>query len=251
MSDVTGAERAMSFGAVADGYDRYRPAPPAEAIDWVLPLDAVDVIDLGAGTGAVARLLRDRVPGRVAAVEPDARMREVLVRRSPGVIAVGGRAEALPFVGAKFDAVAVASAWHWMDLDLSVPEIARVLRPGGRLGVLWSGPDRSVTWVAELLGGGELANETRHRSSRHRVELVPGGPFADPETTVIRWAMSMTREDLVGLAGTYSAVITRPPGERKWFLGRVEQLAMKHLGPSPGATIEVPMRCRCWRAERN
>ena len=75
VTDSPIAARALSFGAVADTYDRYRPAPPGEAVDWVLPTNAVDVLDLGAGTGAVTRLLRERVPGKVVAAEPDARMR--------------------------------------------------------------------------------------------------------------------------------------------------------------------------------
>jgi SAM-dependent methyltransferase len=166
-------------------------------------------------------------------------------------MAVGACSEALPFASATFDAVAVGSAWHWMDLDLAVPEVGRVLRPGGHLGVLWSGPDCRVTWVGELLGSGtKHSEETGHRSIRHRVELVPDAPFTEPETTVISWTMAMSREELVGLAGTYSAVITRPAGERSWFLHRVEQLAVKKMGSSPGTTVEVPMRCRCWRATR-
>ena len=83
MTDSPIVARALSFGAVADTYDRYRPAPPGEAVDWVLPTNAVDVLDLGAGTGAVTRLLRERVPGKVVAAEPDARMRAVLVPSRP------------------------------------------------------------------------------------------------------------------------------------------------------------------------
>jgi SAM-dependent methyltransferase len=90
----------------------------------------------------------------VVAAEPDARMRAVLVRRVLDVLAVGARAEALPFADDTFDAVAVSSAWHWMDLVLTVPEAASALRSGGCLGVLWNGPARDVEWVAELLGPG-------------------------------------------------------------------------------------------------
>ncbi len=196
MTDSPIAARALSFGAVADNYDRYRPAPPGEAVDWVLPTNAVDVLDLGAGTGAVTRLLRARVPGKVVAAEPDARMRAVLVRRSPDILAVGARAEALPFADATFDAVAVSSAWHWMALALTVPEAARVLRPGGRLGVLWNGPARDVEWVAELLGPGrERVGPASDHAKRHRVELPPDAPFKTLETTVITWSMPMTRDE--------------------------------------------------------
>lgn len=252
MTDTSITSRAHSFGVVADSYDRYRPAPPGEAVDWVLPTGAGDVLDLGAGTGAVTRLLRARVSGTVVAAEPDARMRAVLVRRAPDVLTVGARAEELPFADATFEAIAVSSAWHWMDPAPTVAEAARVLRSGGRLGVLWNGPARDIEWVAELLGPGhERVGPPRDHANRHRVELPPDAPFTALETTVITWSVPMTRDALVGLAGTYSTVITRPAEERAEILRRVERLVDHHAGFGSGTTVQLPMRCRCWRATRN
>ena len=211
----------------------------------MLPTNAVDVLDLGAGTGAITRLLRERVPGKVVAAEPDARMRAVLVRRVPDVLAVGARAEALPFADDTLDTVAVSSAWHWMDLVLTVPEAARVLRPGGRLGVLWNGPARDVEWVAELLGPRrERVGRASDHANRHRVELPLDAPFTTPETTVITWSMPMTRDEFVGLAGTYSAAITRPAAERA-------EIVIDHAGFGNGTTVQLPMRSRCWRVTRS
>jgi len=251
VSDPATASRALSFGAVADTYDRYRPGPPGEAVDWVLPAGATDVLDLGAGTGALTRLLLGRVPGKVVALEPDSRMRAVLASRSPGVLLVGARGEALPFAAASFDAVVVASAWHWMNTDLTVPEVVRVLRTGGRLCVLWSGPARSVEWVADLLGRKREA-DSAGSDDRHRrdVELPPEAPFTVPETTIIAWSMPMTRDELVGLARTYSSVITRPESEQTEILDRVDRLAAAHPAFAAGTTVDVPMRCLCWRATR-
>jgi SAM-dependent methyltransferase len=251
VTDPSTAVRALSFGGVADAYDRYRPGPPVEAVDWVLPTGAVDALDLGAGTGALTRVLVQRLPGRVVAAEPDARMRAVLARRSPSALPVGARAEALPFADRSFDAVVVSSAWHWMDPARTLPEVARILRPGGRLGLLWNGPTRDVPWVADLLG---RRNRTPRPAGedglRHRVELPAGAPFSSPETTVITWSKPTTAEELVGLAGTYSRVITRPAEERAEFLARVEQLAATHPAFAGGTTVELPMACRCWRATR-
>ena len=168
------------------------------------------------------------------------------------MLTVGARAEALPFADATFDAVVVSSAWHWMDLGLTVPEAARVLRPGGCLGVLWNGPARDIEWVAELLGPRrERVGSASDHAKRHCVELPSDAPFTTPETIVITWSMPMTRDELVGLASTYSAVITRPAEERAEILRRVERLATAHAGFESGTTIQLPMRCRCWRATRS
>ncbi|HEX3542015.1 MAG TPA: class I SAM-dependent methyltransferase [Acidimicrobiales bacterium] len=243
--------RARSFGEVAEAYDRYRPGPPAEAAAWVLPAEAADVLDVGAGTGAFTRRLVGRVSGQVVAAEPDGRMRRVLADRSPGVVVVGATAEYLPFAAASFGAVVVSSAWHWVDATRAVPEIARVLRPGGHLAVLWSGPDRRVDWVADVLGRGRDAMAgAEQEDHRHQVELPAGAPFGPAETTTLTWTMPMTRHELVGLAATYSQVIVLSPGERASLLDRVADLAARLIPLGGPAAIDVPMRCRCWRAAR-
>ena len=91
----------------------------------------------------------------------------------------------------------------------TVPEAARVLRHGGRLGVLWNGPARDVEWVAELLGPSrERVGRANDHAKRHSFELPSDAQFTTPETIVITWSMPVTRDELVGLASTYSAVIT-------------------------------------------
>jgi ubiquinone/menaquinone biosynthesis C-methylase UbiE len=80
---------------VADDYDRVRPGPPDEALDWLVPRDCRVAVDIAAGTGLFTRALQRRV-GEVIAVEPDDRMRAVLAARSTGVRAVAGRGEAIP-----------------------------------------------------------------------------------------------------------------------------------------------------------
>ncbi len=145
----------MSFGTIAADYDRLRPSPPAAAVDWLLAgTDPAApgrpaVVDVGAGTGLLSRALAARVP-QVIAVEPDERMRAVLAARSPGVTVVEGRGEAIPLPDASADGVYVSSAWHWMDPALTVPEIARVLRDGGRFGAIWTGADRDAGWLRDL-----------------------------------------------------------------------------------------------------
>ena len=200
--DETTAHLSSSFGAVADEYDRLRPGPSDEALDWLIPEGAADVLEIGAGTGVLTRLLAQRV-AHVTAVEPDDRMRAVLGARDDGVEVLAGRAEELPAASSSCDLVIAASAWHWVDEERAVPEVARVLRASGRLSLVWSGPDRSVDWMRSLWAGGiifspeEQADVDARRRRRHavNVDIDVGGhrPFLEPETALFRWHRPMTK----------------------------------------------------------
>ena len=135
-------------------------------------------------------------------------------RRRKGVEILEGRAEELPAADASYDVVTAQSAWHWVDESRAIPEVARVLRPGGRLALVWNGTDRSVDWMRTLWAGGvELDPEDRsktdhRRRRRHQVdELVLHEWFIDPETKLFTWSRTMTKDELIALAATYSAVI--------------------------------------------
>ena len=106
----------------------------------MLPAHAERIVDLGAGTGALTRMLVDMAP-EVVAVEPDPRMRAVLTREVPRARAVAGRGDSMPLPDAFADAVLASSSWHWMDPLPTLLEVGRVLVPGGVLGAVWSGPD--------------------------------------------------------------------------------------------------------------
>ena len=142
------AKRSGSFGAVASHYDRFRPGPPTAAVDWLLPIHVERVVDLGAGTGALTRLLVGRAD-EVVAVEPDDRMRSVLAREVPEVRAVTGRGESMPLPDGCADTVLASSSWHWMDPVPSLREVARVLKPKAILGAMWTGPDPDGPFIAQ------------------------------------------------------------------------------------------------------
>jgi SAM-dependent methyltransferase len=256
--------RSRSFGRVAEDYDRYRPAPPIAAMEWVLSKVSapVRVCDVAAGTGALTRLLEARVGGPVLAVEPDPRMVAVLVARIPNALAVRGRGEALPWRDGSLDAVVMGSAWHWMDPVPTLSEIARVLRRNGVFGILGNGPDRQVGWVAELFDHQPTRSDRpdlpdipdRDRPGRpgraSEPELPPGMPFTVPEATVMHYSRPMTRRELVGMAGTFSSVITLPKAARHDRLSAAERLATDAVGgpdADEAATVDLPLRCRCWR----
>ena len=169
---------------------------------------------------------------------------------------LGGRAEEIPLPDASVDLVVAQSAWHWVDESRAIPEVVRVLRPGGRLALAWTGTDRTVDWMRTLWAGGtELSEEQStkldaFRSRRHvvRPDATGKDPFIDHETTLFRWTKLMARSDLVALAGTYSAVIALEENAR---LERFESMThyLDGLDQFAGQNaIEVPMRSYCWRA---
>jgi len=240
------AQRALSFGTVADAYDRFRPGPPRSAVEWILRSNCGIAADIGAGTGAFTRRLSE-LADSVVAIEPDARMLAVLRRSAPSALAIRGRAEQLPVGPASLDAAMVSSAWHWMDPQVTVAELGRVLRPGGILGIVSNGADRSVEWVNELLGPRNPASDRGTRPSRRDFVLPAGSPFVDLESELVSWSLPMTGDQLVGLAGTYSSTITLAPRQRERELARVRAVAESISGTDP---VGLPMRCRCWRAVR-
>src|SRR5580693_88698 len=206
----------MSFGAIADDYDRLRPSPPEAAVGWLVPAGCQVAVDLGAGTGLLSRALARRVP-RVIAVEPDERMAAVLRARDPAIEVARGRGEAIPLPDASADGLFISSAWHWMDPERAVPEIARVLRDGGRFGVIWTSRDHEVGWVRELNRLREPPGPDDHgrpRPRRREVTLPDGSPFGTAQTASFTFKRTMTISDIVAMLGTYSGLITASPEDR-------------------------------------
>jgi SAM-dependent methyltransferase len=241
------ARRASSFGAVARAYAEHRPDYAPEAIAWCLAgadRPVVDVLDLGAGTGALTAGL-GRAGRSVTAVEPDPEMLAELRRRLPDVPAVVGRAEAIPLPDDAVDAVVVATAFHWFDTERALPEIARVLRPGGVLGVLYDLVDDTVPWVAEL-----------DRLSRTSVSVPPTDDDWMPsysglgsvEVTRVAHRHPRTAASLTELIGTHSHTMVVSEEERAEVLGRVRAFLDSRPETSQG-TFDYPLvtiagRCR-------
>jgi SAM-dependent methyltransferase len=262
--------KATSFGEVAASYDRVRPGPAPGALSFLIPNGCSVAVDLAAGTGLFTRALAGRVP-EVVAVDPDPRMREVLAANSqspwPGstptgrVTVIDGRGEAMPLPGSSADAVFVSTAWHWLDPALAVPEIARVLRDGGRLGVVWTRRDRTEDWMAELdllrlpgIDTGDSARpstveEVREELARsHEVTLPEGAPFGNVEVGSFGFTRTMPVDDVVDWLATNSAFITASPDDREAGLALC-RAALAERADGQGL-IEVPLRSWCWRAER-
>ena len=176
------------------------------------------MLDLGAGTGALTGGLV-AAGLSVTAVDPDPEMLAELRRRRPGVPTAVGRAEAIPLAAGSVDAVLVATAFHWFDQARALPEIARVLRPGGVLGLLYDLVDASVPWVAEL-----------DRLSRTSVSIPPSEEpklppaydgFGPVDLEEFPHRHRRTAESLTATVGTHSHTMVIPAEERAAVLARV------------------------------
>lgn len=231
---------ARGFGAGADEYERGRPSYPAGAVALLageLGLGpGATVVDLGAGTGKLTRLL---VPtgARVVAVEPVAAMRAKLAEAVPLAEVLEGTAEAIPLPDGSADAAVAAQAFHWFDGPRALAEIARVLRPGGRLGLVWNVRDESVPWVRRLT---EVIDPyeggvPRYRTGRWRDAFAAtAGAFGPLAERRFRNDQETDPDGVVERVASMSFVAALPEDERAGVLAQVRAL-VEELGP--GVTL--------------
>ena len=234
---------ASSFAQVADSYERGRPSYPEEAVRWLVGDEPRDVVDLGAGTGKLTRVLVE-LGHRVTAIEPLPEMLELLPAAAPGAKAVLGNAEVIPLPDAYADVVAAAQAFHWFDLDVALPEIARVLRPGGRLALVWNVRDDSEAWVAEL---STLIGRESVMLPDVSEPLARSGLFEPVEQQNFRFTQILDRATLLDLVVSRSYCAKLPPADRKPVLDDVERLFDEH---AVDGSIQLPYVTECYRAER-
>jgi SAM-dependent methyltransferase len=238
--------RARSFGAVAAEYDAARPTFPVDALDWVLdrPLatDPLTVLDLGAGTGKLAAVATG-LGHKVLAVDPSEQMLAYCARID-GVVTAVGSAESIPLGDASVDAVIIGQAFHWFDPEQAIPEIARVLRPRGILGLLWNQYDVVVPWVrrfAAATGSGTLdGGETD--------VLLKSGLFGYIERTDVRHWQELDREGLRRLGLSTSGTAVLPADQRALVLEKLD--ALYAASARPPEPLRMPYITTCFRTQR-
>jgi len=240
-----------SFGAAAAAYAEHRPDYAEAAVRWALePVSGrgrVRVADIGAGTGKLTAALAP-LGADVTAVEPDPQMLAELRRAMPGVSSVPGSAEEIPLPDASVDAVLAAQAMHWFDLDRAMPEIARVLTPGGIFAGLWNVDDDRVGWVADLAEISKRpASVTLLRwrdgargARRERVMAAGSGLFQAAEVGEFGHGQARTADSLLATIATHSHLLVMDETERAGLLARVSDFLHTRPETSHGEFI-LPM----------
>jgi SAM-dependent methyltransferase len=249
-----------SFGTAAGAYAEHRPDYADAAVRWALePVRGrhpTRVLDLGAGTGKLTAALVG-LGVEVTAVEPDPAMLAELRREIPSARALAGRAEEIPLPDSSVDAALAGQAMHWFDLDRAIPEIARVLTPGGVLAGLWNVDDDRVGWVetlAEISKGQANATLQRWRERIGRVRqqrLAAAGPglFGAVEVGEFPHGQRRTADSLVATIATHSNLLVMAEPERARLLAQVRDFLRTQPETAAGEFV-LPMVTAVLRATR-
>lgn len=209
-------ERASSFGTDADAYDRARPSYPAPLIDRLLAETpagdpgAHDVLDVGCGTGKLGRCFAER-GARVLGVEPDERM--AAVARSHGLAVEVSPFESWDAAGRRFDLVVAGQAWHWVDPVAGARRAAEILRPGGRIALVWNmgRHDDAMQAALDVVYGehfpenqGTGTAHAHHEGVRRLLDGADPGHFSPPEVWTHEWTQDHTTAEWVDQLTTHS-----------------------------------------------
>lgn len=243
------AKRASSFGPAAAEYAIHRPGYPDAAVEWALrPVrgrKVVRVLDLAAGTGRLTEALQ-RATVNVIAVEPDPRMRAEMLRRVPGVAVLAGSGEDIPLPDERVDAVLIGQALHWLDQERALPEIARVLKPGGVFAALWNSDDHRVDWVVEY---SRLSGFPPDDKAPQRPSVAEHEAFGPIEWETFENSYRRSIDSLLATVGTFSAMLVLKPHERAEKLRRLREYLLSRPETARGE-FDLPMITKVARAVR-
>lgn len=239
----------LTFGARAGEYERARPEWPEEAVRWLVPEDAELVVELGAGTGKLTRAVA-ALDLRVLAVEPDLRMLAVL--RGLGLEGVDGSAEAIPVGEGEADAVVAGSCLHWFELERALPEIHRVLRPGGRFGFGWNGRDGRNPAIARMNEAiySAAPDRTRWRDRDWAAEVTAQGLFREVEYRLFEHVHELPREALDDHLWSYATIASLPEEERCRVFAEVAAILDSDPSVSARDRLRLPFAVTAYRSVR-
>lgn len=249
------ASAQQGFSTQAVTYAQGRPNYPRQLTGWLtetLRIDAQStVIDLGAGTGKFTRLLSTLAPTLIA-VEPVAAMGAQLAKLLPGVRLVNGTAESIPLESASADVLVCAQAFHWFSTEAALAEIHRVLKPEGRLGLVWNVRDESVGWVAaitEIITPYE-GDTPRFHTGRWR-EAFTGAYFSEPDVTCFPYShVGSPQEVIMDRFLSVSFIAALPAAEKANVTAQLRTLIDTHPDLRGRDTIAFPYQTQAYVCHR-
>ncbi|MDN2710249.1 methyltransferase domain-containing protein [Janthinobacterium sp. SUN118] len=255
MSDNIHHAAADGYATAAASYVKGRPDYPPEVSAWLKDAlglrPGVTVLDLGAGTGKFTPRLLD-TGATVIAVEPVPAMLAKLSAALPKVTALAGAATAIPLPDASVDAVVCAQAFHWFATPAALDEILRVLKPGGRLGLVWNLRDASVPWVARL---DAIVNRAEGDTPRYYTgawrQAFPHAGLSPLQETHFSHGHTGSAEDvLLNRVRSTSFIAALPPQERQRIDDDIGQLIAAEPALRGQDVVTVPYRTAAFVAHK-
>lgn len=254
---MTGIHRSaqQGFSTQAGTYAQGRPDYPRQLMGWLtdtLQLDAQStVIDLGAGTGKFTRLLSSVAP-RLIAIEPVAAMAAQLHRLLPEVRLLAGSAEAIPLEDASAHALVCAQAFHWFSTEAALCEIHRVLKPDGRLGLVWNVRDESVDWVAAITAiiTPYEGDTPRFHTGRWR-EAFTGQYFSAPQVSYFSYShVGSPQEVIMDRFLSVSFIAALPAAQKAEVSEQLQTLIETHPALRGRDTVAFPYQTQAYHCQR-
>lgn len=238
---------ARGFDKGAEAYERGRPEYPAAAIGYLtehLRLTAgATVVDLGAGTGKLSRLL-GAAGARVIGIEPVEGMRRKFAEVLPAIPIIEGTAESIPLATAAADAAAAGQAFHWFANAEALAEIHRVLKPHGRLGLIWNLRDASTPWIAELwrIVDRYEGDSPRSRDARWKRAFAQFSGFRQIAERAFEHVQRGDVRMVLDRVASLSFIASLPDSARAEVLRAAREVVERQARSAGGDTVELPYR---------
>ncbi len=246
---------AVGFDRAGDSYERGRPEYPQDAIDFLVKTLQIDptstVVDLGAGTGKFTKLLT-QAKATVIAVEPVEGMRKKFQSLYPGIKILSGTAEDIPMEDNSVDAVIAAQAFHWFNGPAAVREIHRVLKPNGKIGLIWNARDESLAWVAELtkIIDPHEGGAPRYKTMNWKKAFVETNLFSRLQLQHFSYSQVGTVETIVDRIGSISFISALSEVDKQKVLTQVRNLVQSHPDTKSRSEVKLPYRTDVYWCEK-
>lgn len=246
---------AVGFDRAGDSYERGRPEYPQDAIDFLVKTLQIEptstVVDLGAGTGKFTKLLTQS-KATVIAVEPVEGMRKKFQSLYPGIKILSGTAEDIPMEDNSVDAVIAAQAFHWFNGPAAVREIHRVLKPNGKIGLIWNARDESLAWVAELtkIIDPHEGGAPRYKTMNWKNAFDETNLFSRLQLQHFSYNQVGTVATVVDRIGSISFISALSEVDKQKVLTQVRNLVQTHPDTKSRSEVKLPYRTDIYWCEK-
>lgn len=238
------------FRLATDSYGAVRPSYPRAAVEKIVEgaeASTLTIADVGAGTGKLTAALLSRGV-KVTAIEPAQAMRDQmrqLLGEDANLEIVDACGESTGLPDSSVDRAVFAQSWHWMAAEAASAEMHRIVRPGGKLMIVWNQLDVTIPWVHRL-------TRIMRSGDVHRPDRPPllNSQWSQPVLERFDWEDESTPEEILELGTTRSSYLRSTSAGREKMQANLRWYLYEHLGFAPHSTVILPYFTLVWTAYR-